>query len=130
MARNLSADHSGSMDSARKCDGDRSGRSGIRKGLRTLGQLPPISPILWLASGGVSPARAEEPAAVRPLPLLTNVSQFRTLPIQDSLRSFSFQLTGTVTLVDTNRDLFVMQDATGAMAVNPGRKEISVRPGQ
>jgi signal transduction histidine kinase len=49
---------------------------------------------------------------------VTNVAQLRTLSGADYLDGCDFQLTGVVTLVDTNRDLVVMQDATGAVALN------------
>jgi signal transduction histidine kinase len=49
---------------------------------------------------------------------VTNVAQFRTLSGSDNLARCDFHLTGVVTLVDTNRDLVVLQDATGAVALN------------
>jgi signal transduction histidine kinase len=49
---------------------------------------------------------------------LTNVAQFRTLSEADYLVGCNFRLTGVFTLVDTNRDLVVLQDATGAVALN------------
>lgn len=49
---------------------------------------------------------------------VTNVSQFATLPKTDYLMGCDFHLTGVVTLVDTNRELVVLQDATGAVALN------------
>jgi signal transduction histidine kinase len=49
---------------------------------------------------------------------VTNVSQFRTLSSADFLAGCDFQLTGVITLVDTNRDLVVLQDDTGAVALN------------
>ena len=50
--------------------------------------------------------------------VLTNVMQFKTLTGGDFLDGCDFHLTGTITLVDTNRDLVVLQDATGAVALN------------
>ena len=49
---------------------------------------------------------------------VTNVAQFRTLASADYLSECDFHLTGVVTLLDTNRDLVVLQDATGAVALN------------
>lgn len=49
---------------------------------------------------------------------VTNVGQFRTLSGADYLDGCNFHLTGVITLVDTNRDLVVLQDATGAVALN------------
>jgi len=49
---------------------------------------------------------------------VTNVAQFRTLSDADYLAGCDFRLTGIVTLVDTNRDLMVLQDTTGAVALS------------
>lgn len=49
---------------------------------------------------------------------VTNVSQFRNLSNMDYIIGCNFHLTGVVTLVDTNRELVVLQDATGAVALN------------
>jgi signal transduction histidine kinase len=49
---------------------------------------------------------------------VTNVEQFRTLSGADFLAGCNFRLTGAVTLVDTNRNLLVVQDDTGAVALN------------
>ena len=48
----------------------------------------------------------------------TNVSQFRTLSGAGFAAGCTFHLTGVVTLVDTNRDLVVLQDETGAVALH------------
>jgi signal transduction histidine kinase len=53
-----------------------------------------------------------------PSHFLTNAVQFRDLSANDYLNECAFQLTGVVTLVDSNRSLVVLQDATGAVAVN------------
>jgi len=50
--------------------------------------------------------------------ILTNASQFQGLSSQDCMRGRCFHLTGTVTMIDTNRDLLVLQDSTGAIAIN------------
>jgi len=60
-------------------------------------------------------------AAVAAAPVshcVTNVAQFRALSGADYLDECDFELTGVVTLVDTNRNLMVLQDATGAVALN------------
>ena len=51
--------------------------------------------------------------------VITNVAQFRSVPREVFLGRCAFQLKGVVTLVDTNRDLLVLQDETGAVALNP-----------
>src|SRR5262245_38106518 len=62
--------------------------------------------------------------------VVTNVAQFRAMPIQDFLRTLSFHLTGTITLVDTNRKLLVLQDPTGAMAMSLSEADLDLRAGQ
>ncbi len=62
--------------------------------------------------------------------VVTDIVQFGTLPSQDYLRKCPFRLTGTVTLVDTNRNLLVLQDETGALAVNFKLTNLQVKPGQ
>jgi signal transduction histidine kinase len=49
---------------------------------------------------------------------VTSVAQFRTLSGADYLNGCDFHLTGVITLVDTNRDLLVLQDPTGAVALH------------
>jgi signal transduction histidine kinase len=75
-------------------------------------------------------ALASDPAALQSLQIVTNINQFRRLPSEDYLRKCSFRLTGIATLVDTNRDLLVLQDGTGALAVNFKLTNPDVKPGQ
>lgn len=55
-----------------------------------------------------------------PLPchFLTNTIQFQTLSANDYLDECVFHLQGVITLVDTNRNLMVLQDSTGALALH------------
>jgi signal transduction histidine kinase len=64
--------------------------------------------------------------------VVTNVAQFRSAPREIFLGRCAFQLAGLVTLVDTNRDLLVLQDETGAVALNPkmGLGGLDVQVGQ
>ena len=62
--------------------------------------------------------------------LVTNVAQFRTLSGADFLLGCDFRLSGVVTLVDTNRDLIVLQDTTGAVAVNFRPGDHALQAGQ
>jgi len=50
--------------------------------------------------------------------MATNIAQFSSLAGAERLAGCDFHLTGVVTLTDTNRDLVVLQDATGAVALN------------
>ena len=92
---------------------------------------------LWIG-GGVCYCGAGVPTTVGasgsasqpPLPALTNVAQFRALSSLELNRGRPVSLTGTVTLVDTNRNMLVLQDATGAMALYPDQPIVSVQPGQ
>ena len=61
-------------------------------------------------------------------PYVTNTVQFRTLPDAAYLAGCDFRLTGVLTLVDTNRNMVVLQDATGAVALNfhIGNRELQV----
>jgi len=104
--------------------------------------MPALRPFLifWLSGSMLvrgaddfQAARAGDLAVRRPSQILTNINQFRALPTQDYLRECPFHLTGTITLVDTNRQLLVLQDATGAIAVNldmKAVKAVSLEPGQ
>src|ERR1700677_256192 len=61
---------------------------------------------------------------------VTNVAQFSTLSGADSLAGCHFHLTGVVSLVDTNRDLTVLQDTTGAVALNFRLADFGLQFGQ
>jgi signal transduction histidine kinase len=61
---------------------------------------------------------------------ITNVAQFRILSGVDFLAGCDFHLTGVVTLVDTNRDLVVLQDATGGVALNFRIEDQKLQVGQ
>ena len=69
------------------------------------------------AGGEELPNHATSPANFSPH-CVTNVSQFATLSSMDYIIGCDFHLTGVVTLVDTNRELVVLQDPTGAVALN------------
>ena len=86
--------------------------------------------ILLLIAGLQFSAEAGDEIPAPPGQIVTNVHQFWSLTSQDFLRGCSFHLTGTVTLLDTNRNLLVLQDATGAVAINLNLKTLPVRWGQ
>jgi signal transduction histidine kinase len=69
-------------------------------------------------------------AAAKSAHFVTNVAQFRTLSGADYLAGCDFHLTGVVTLVDTDRDWVVLQDATGAVALNFRVKDQRLQVGQ
>jgi signal transduction histidine kinase len=73
---------------------------------------------------------ADEPAANQAAQTLTNVEQFAAVFNEIADAAHPFRLTGMVTMVDTNRNLFVLQDDTGAMAVSLTGSEPAVQPGQ
>jgi signal transduction histidine kinase len=69
------------------------------------------------------PCRAEHPG-------ITSVAEIRALRDFSATQASGLSLTGVVTMVDADRDLFVLQDATGAVALHAELSEISVQPGQ
>jgi signal transduction histidine kinase len=82
-----------------------------------------LSFLLWLRAGcfvwGVEPHQLGSNEEIHSSNhFATNVAQFRAFSGADYLEGCNFQLTGVVTLVDTNRDLVVIQDATGSVALN------------
>jgi signal transduction histidine kinase len=90
------------------------------------GQLPAAAALLlaWALLGitvcegqPVASIGAKENTPGKPLRSVTNVVQFRALSGRDYLGGCAFQLAGVMTLVDTNRNLVVLQDATGAVAL-------------
>src|SRR5206468_4544748 len=60
----------------------------------------------------------------------SNVAQLKSLSGVDLLVGCNFSLTGVVTLVDRNRDLVVLQDGTGAVALHFPLKDESLQIGQ
>ena len=62
--------------------------------------------------------------------VLTNINQFREAFTENVDMECHFHLVGMVTMVDTNRNLFVLQDDTGAMAVDLNESHTSLQPGQ
>ena len=82
--------------------------------------------VLLLSATGALVCGAEDPssrlsaavAATKTAYCVTNVAQFRTLSGADYLAGCDFQLTGVITLADTGRNLVVLQDGTGAVALN------------
>jgi signal transduction histidine kinase len=72
-----------------------------------------------------SAASAESPAHRS-----SNVAQLKNLSGVDLLVGCNFSLTGVVTLVDRNRDLVVLQDGTGAVALHFPLKDESLQIGQ
>lgn len=66
---------------------------------------------------------------IKPRAVVTNVAQFRTLSGPDWFGGCNFKLTGVVTLLDTNRDLVVIQDLTGAVALHLCTQEGPLRVG-
>ena len=84
-----------------------------------------------VCGAGDFPSRQNEAnLAAKSVPCVTNVVQFRTLSGADNLAGCDFHLTGVVTLVDTNRDLVVLQDATGAVALNFRIEDQGLQVGQ
>jgi signal transduction histidine kinase len=91
-------------------------------------------PLLCLLLAGKALAAGEELPMAAPhssthsIQCVTNVSQFASLSSTDYVVGCNFHLTGVVTLVETNRDLVVLQDVSGAVALNfrPGSSALRV----
>jgi signal transduction histidine kinase len=62
--------------------------------------------------------------------VITNAVQFRTLSGNECLGKCPFRLSGVITLVDTNRNIIVLQDETGAVALNFKLPEDRLEVGQ
>lgn len=75
-------------------------------------------------------AYADDLTSNQPSQTLTNISQFEVAFNENADVRFPFLLTGTVTMVDAKRNLFVLQDDTGAMAVSLDGSPVSILPGQ
>ena len=98
-----------------------------------------VRPVVLLLSAAIAlqctecklcsePADASIPATIRHF--VTEVVQFRKLSGGDYLDGCDFHLNGVVTLVDTNRDLLILQDATGAVALHTRLDDHSLTVGE
>jgi len=63
-------------------------------------------------------------------PILTNTAQWLNLNRDEVCRGYPLRLEGVLTLVDSNRNLIVLQDPTGAVAVNLRLDGFALQPGQ
>jgi signal transduction histidine kinase len=79
--------------------------------------------IILILSAIVCPCRAGSSA-------LTTVAEIREERDLSANNTCALSLTGVVTLVDASRNMIVLQDATGAVALHPDSWGISVRAGQ
>lgn len=90
----------------------------MRERIRPVVLLLSAAVAFGVARGKLSADSVESFPETRAAHFVTNVAQFMALSGGDYLAGCDFRLTGVVTLVDTNRDLVVLQDATGAVALN------------
>lgn len=72
---------------------------------------------LWCANE-VLAGNSPDPTSASHRHYVTNAAQFRAVSGADFLGECDFHLEGVVTLVDTNRQLIVLQDASAAVALN------------
>lgn len=61
---------------------------------------------------------------------ITNSAQWLELTNGETSRGYPLRVEGVVTLAETNRNLLVVQDAAGALAVNLDLQTLLLRPGQ
>lgn len=99
----------------------------FRVSTRCLDRAGRLLVFFLLAIAGTSRAEAEGNDV-----LFTNITQLRSAPPEVFLNHCAFQLSGVVTLMDTNRDLLVVQNDTGAVALNPaaGLHGLGIEVGQ
>ena len=86
-------------------------------------------PIVCEAQGNLTPD-TNDYSSTSPRYFFTNAVQFGSLSARDYLNECAFHLRGVVTLVDTNRNLVVLQDGTGALALNFPLEDRPVEVGQ
>jgi signal transduction histidine kinase len=75
-------------------------------------------------------ASSDVVANARSAHFVTNVAHFTSLSGSDYLAGCDFRLTGVVTLVDGSRDLVVLQDATGPVALHFHLKDPALQVGR
>ena len=92
--------------------------AGMRLRAETAVLLLSAAGALVCGAGDLVSRQNEDFPATKPSHLVTNVAQFRTLSGLDYIAGCDFHLTGVVTLVDMDRHLVVLQDASGAVALN------------
>jgi signal transduction histidine kinase len=85
---------------------------------------------IWFICPGIFTSFAGDLTTKQPSQTLTNINQFDEAFNENADVSYPYHLLGMVTMVDTNRDLFVLQDDTGAVALNMNGKQLSILPGQ
>jgi len=89
--------------------------------------------IMFACVSAVSVVGADNLAFLSPvqfLATLTNTAQWLSLSNGETRRGYPLRLEGVVTIVDNVRNLFVLQDAAGALAVNLDLQSLSLQPGQ
>ena len=74
---------------------------------------------------GASTAASPDPV----VPAITNAAGFFGLSPQEANRSYPLRLEGVVTLLDSQRNLLVVQDGSGALALEFPLTNITVRAG-
>jgi len=85
---------------------------------------------LFFGVGDSFTVYADDLGTNQPSQILTNINQFREVFTENADATCHFHLIGMVTMVDTNRNLFVLQDDTGAMSIDLNEGHISLQPGQ
>ncbi len=103
----------------------------MRWGARWLMLMSSFAANVWTCEAANSPSQTLAPSAeVQSHRLVTSAGQFRMLTGADYLDGCNFELSGVVTLVDPGRDLVVLQDASGAVALHFPIQAAGLRVGQ
>lgn len=102
----------------------------MRVYIRAVVLLFSVAVVLGCGDWKLAAATVESVAGEAPSYFVTNVVQFRSLSGEDFLAGCAFRLTGVVTLVDTNRKFLVLQDSTGAVALNSHIEGLNLQVGE
>ncbi len=113
----------------------RSARDHFHSGERRLAALMLFSLLFAVADVRTGTAQAASTREADSEPIgrqhyLTNAMSFRALSGKDYLNECAFHLEGVITFIDTNRNLVVVQDDTGAVALNFSFRGVKFEVGQ
>ena len=103
-------------------------KPGFRRSLMLAGCGIIFMSVVAGSNAGTDDAALSSP--VQYLSPITNTAQWLSLSSGETRRAYPLRLEGVVTLVDMDRNLFVLQDAAGALAVNLDLLGLSLQPGQ
>lgn len=104
--------------------------------LTSVNRRSPLAALVWVIVVWLCGAHAtlqaghDDPSGASQRRYVTQVGQFRELSGADYLSGCDFHLKGVVTLVDASRNLVVVQDGSGAVALNFPTSPLKLEAGQ